>query len=515
VLVNADLRPDVRERYQTGAWPVMAWLLPNGQPLLSQVNDKGLAKPITTSEVSVDTLALLLHEGLVYWRKWKGSLIEAGQRWTDDEGPADPERGLAEVSSSETMARWLLGNADRVEGGFGAAPKFLVTGLDEYAALRAARELPAVRGHSRVTLERLVDSPLFDGRAGGMHRLAGAHSFGQIQYEKMLTGNATLMRELVWSLRGEESSELRVALSKTAAFVTTTLGRPGGGFFLAQVADPGSDDGGGYWRGSRTGPAPPIDRIVLSGANAMAGAALLRAGAWLDDDGLVQAGLAALDLVYERAYRPGRGAQHAIEPRGRAGVFLGAQVDVALGFLDGYESTGERRLLDAARDIVDFVRSNLKDPLATIYLDRLSGRSPVGLLANPRHPLKPNMRMARAMRRLELHGLGESYREETLALLAYFTGDLSLYGVHGVEAALALEELAREPLRIRISGKPKAARELRRAAVNSPWPWTVVLSGPEEGRAVAAVSWGESKREVSDPSRLHETIRELVGEGGS
>ena len=137
------------------------------------------------------------------------------------------------------------------------------------------------------------------------------------------------------------------------------------------------------------------------------------------------------------------------------------------------------------------------------------------MLANPRRPLKPNVRMARAMRRLELHGLGESYRGQIVALLEHFTGDLSLYGVHGVEAALALEELVREPLRIRISGKPKAARELRRVALNSPWPWTVVLSGPEEGRAVAEVSWGDQTREVSDPRLLHDTIRELAGAGGS
>jgi len=483
--------------------------------MLSEVNEMGRAKPITTSEVDVDSLSYLLHEGLVYWGRWRGQLMEAGRRWTEDEGPEEFEPGLVEASFSEAMARWLLGNADRVEGGFGAAPKFLVAGLDEYAALRAARGLPAVRGHSRVTLERLVSSPLFDGREGGMHRLAGALSFSQVQYEKLLTGNAQLMRELVWSLRGEESPDLRDALSKTASFVTETLARPEGGFFLAQVADPGSKDGGGYWRGPRTGPAPPIDRIVLSGANAVAGAALLRAAAWLGDDALAEAGLAALDLVHERAYRPGRGVQHAIEPRGHGGIFLAAQADVALAFLDGYESTGDRRLLEAARDIVDFVGSNLKDPFVPVYLDRLSGRAPIGLLANPRRPLKPNTRMARAMRRLELHGLGESYRTRGVGLLKHFTGDLSLFGVHGVEAALALEEFASEPLRIRIAGKSKAARELRRVAVNSPWPWTVILSGPAEGRVVATVSWGDQTREVFDPRRLHETIRELVEAGGS
>ena len=93
VLVNADLRPDIRERYQTGAWPAMAWLLPNGQPMLSEVNEMGRAKPITTSEMDVDSLSYLLHEGLVYWGRWRGQLMEAGRRWTEDEGPEELEPG--------------------------------------------------------------------------------------------------------------------------------------------------------------------------------------------------------------------------------------------------------------------------------------------------------------------------------------------------------------------------------------------------------------------------------------
>ena len=75
-----------------------------------------------------------------------------------------------------------------------------------------------------------------------------------------------------------------------------------------QAADPGSPDGGGYWRGE-TEKTPPVDPIVLSGPNAAAGAALIRAGHWLDDPQLSSAGRAALDLVYERAYALGQGVQ--------------------------------------------------------------------------------------------------------------------------------------------------------------------------------------------------------------
>jgi len=469
VLVNADLRPDIRERYQTGGWPVLAFLLPDGNPMLSRVNERGVAKPITTSAVDRDSLLFLLREASVYWGRQRESLLTGGARWAAEEGPDPPEPGAVQAPASEVMARWLLGNADREQGGFGAGAKYLVPALDEYAGVREARGLPALRAHSRLTLEILVSSPLFDRREGGMHRLATAPDFGKIQYEKMLTGNGQLLRELVGSLRRAESTELRLALKKTAGFIVDKLGRDPSGFYLAQGADPDSDDGGGYWKRGGKGEPPPVDRLVLSGPNAIAGAAVLRAGLFLDDPQLIARGRSALDLVHEQAVLSGRGVGHAIEPVRDPRVYLTTLADVALAFLDGYETTGQPRDLLAAREIVDFARANLKDPKDTTYRDHLPSPSALGLLVNERRPLRSNVRLARAMLRLALHRQGEVYRDEAVATLANFTGDLSLYGVHGIEAALAVEEAIAEPLRIRIEGPVDApgASALRRAAANA------------------------------------------------
>src|SRR6185436_11935980 len=116
-----------------------------------------------------------------------------------------------------------------------------------------------------------------------------------------------------------------------------------------------SPDGGRYWTAEADrGSPPPVDRLVLSGANALAGAALLRAAAWLGDPAAASAGRSALDMVLERAYARGRGVDHVIEPRPESRRFLVTQADVAFGLVDAYETTGEARYLTAARDIVDF-----------------------------------------------------------------------------------------------------------------------------------------------------------------
>jgi uncharacterized protein YyaL (SSP411 family) len=439
VLANADLRPDLRERYQSGSWPVVAFLLPDGNPMLARVGEAH-ERPITAGAVDAKALKFLLDEGIIYWNKRRADIREGGVRWAGQVTPTPPKPGRADAATSDLLARWMLGNADSLDGGFGIAPKFVVDGLDRYAALRAARGLDDLRPHARLTLEALLKSPLYDAREGGAHRLATAPSFGGIQYEKLLSVNAALIRELVSSLAGTDSQPMREALAATAGFLTTTLGREEGGFYLAQAADPRSVDGGGYWREGE-GEPPPLDELVLSAPNARAGAALLQAGNLLDDDRLAAAGAAALDLVLEVAVTPGRGVGHVIAPTADPRVYLQTQAETALGLLDGFEVTGKTGYLDAAQGIVDFVRANLKDPKDDLYQDHLASPRSIGLLSGERQPLRANVRLARAMVGLARNGRGDLYRQEAAALLGAMVGDLQEFGVRGVEAGIAIEEL--------------------------------------------------------------------------
>lgn len=514
VVQRADRRPDIQDRYQTGTWPVIAFLLPDGHPMLTTANEQQVARPITSGFNDAKTFTFLLDQGQIYWDRWSNLLRGVGDVWAKGEGGAEPEPGAVKEDASDQVARWMLGNADRKLGGFGGAPKFPLLGLSEYARLRDARLVPALREHARFTLEQLVASPLHDRRDGGFHRLAAAPEWGNIQYEKMLERNGQLLRELVVELRGGASAPLQDALADTTRFLLQTLARPGGGFFLAQVADPTSVDGGRYWtaEGDRSGP-PPVDRLVLSGPNALAGAGLLRAGAWLGDAAATAAGRGALDFVLERGYARGRGVDHVLEPRPEPRRFLVAQADVAFGLIDAYETTGEGRYLTAARDVVDFSLANLLRPGETALRDHLSEGAEIGLLANPRRPLVENVRLARVMRRLALHGQGEVYGERAASILGSYVGNLTLYGAQAVEAALAVEEMIREPLVVRVEGTPAGTAALRRAAVNLPWAWTVVTTGKTDGAPSATLSWRGETQQVREPQALAEAAAKLTGAG--
>ena len=512
VYVDADRRPDVAERYRTGNWPVIAFLTPGGHPMLSEANEEKVAKPITIGPVGEEAMLFFLREGALYHEKWGAYLNAKGVEWAGFEAHVAPVEGAVLEGTSDALAQWLAGNADREHGGFGAAPKFVLPGLTEYAAVRAARQVPGLLGHAQLSLDRLLASPLYDRRDGGVHRMATLPGFGGVQYEKLLDRNAALLRDLTVAQRLWPTQARAAGIAGTAEFLTRTLARAGGGYFQSQIADPQSEDGGGYWRGENAEP-PAVQRLVLSGPNALAAAALARAGHALGRDEWISAAREAADLVLSRAFEPGRGVRHVVEPFPEEFRFLETQAEVAFGLLDLYESTGEARFLDASRSVADFALRNLGSANEPALRDRLAESFPVGLMANPRWPLNANVTLARALLRLAIHGQGDAYRERAVRILGAITRNLAAQGAQGIEAALALEEALREPVVVTIHGAPRdpGTLALRRAAIGSPQPWTVVVGGSGEGAPAAVVLARGQEARVEDSAALGETIVKLAG----
>jgi len=514
IAVRADRRPDITARYGSGEWPSIALLLPDGAPMLSQANPRGVALPITLGYSEVAGVLQLLKDGRLYFDKWANVLQGVSLVYEKRVDLEEAKPGDVSIKASDQEARWLLGNADAKYGGFGAAPKYVLPALTELAMTRAARgQQPSLLDTARGTLAKLSAGPLHDTRDGGFHRMAAAPDWGAIQYEKMLSGNAEVLRELTFVLRSGDDPALRAAAADTARFLTTILARPGGGFFNAQVADPKSPDGGDYWRAGKPDPssAPPVDRAVFAGPNALAGAALLRAGAVLGDPALEAAGRAAIDMVLDRAVEPGRGAAHVIEPDPEHERFLSTQADVALSLLDAYECTGEPRYLAAAADVAGFTTGNLRVGQETAYRDVLPSGNPVGLMDMPIRPMAANTRLARVLNRLDRLGAFSGGRERAEQILSNFAGDLTSYGARGIEPALAIEEILAEPVLVRIDGPAGApeTRALRRAALTLSRAFTIVSTG-SGASASATLSYRGAKRTTSDPKHLPADLAALV-----
>ncbi len=516
ILVSADRRPDLYARYGTGNWPAISLLLPDGSPMLSQANEQGKALPISVAPTNAKGVLYNLREGRKYFDGWQNLLQGVSQVYEKRVDLEEATPGAVSAKSINPVVRWFLGNVDAKYGGFGPAPKYALPGLMEWAFLRKSQGRDGLIKPARNTLKKLAAGPLFDPRDGGFHRMAAAPDWGAIQYEKMLEANVELIREFVFALRESDDPALRDALLATARFVTTVLARPSGGFYLAQVADPTSLDGGAYWTAAKADPAqaPPIDKLTLAGPNAMAGAALLRAGALLGDPALDAAGRAALDLVLLRAFAPGRGVDHVIESEPDRGRYLVTQSTVAFGLLDGYEATGDARYLAAAKDIAAFVLHNMTGENETAYRDHLPIGAEFGLLDMPLLPMQDNARFARILVRLAALGALEEGRSTAELILGNYAGDLAVRGVRALEPSLAIDELLSAPLVVTVEGPVDDPRTqaLRRAVLNVSHGWVVIKT--VEGAAPAAtLVWRGGTRRVTDPKAVADQLKRLVEAG--
>jgi uncharacterized protein YyaL (SSP411 family) len=518
VYVNIDSRPDIQERYQTGTMPVMSLLLPTGDPMISKNTPTGEGMPITIGNVDKERMMFLLEHGALYYDLKPRFLTHIGQQWAISEIQEEPISGPVNLKATDLLVAWIHANWDRDDGGVGLAPKYVLPGMVEFAQLRAARGEPDMSSLTRGYLPSLVGSPLHDTRHGGIHRVAGAPEWGNIEYEKLLDRNSLFLRELLIGMRESDDPALRSAAEGAARFIMETLATPEGWFQLGQTADFGSETGGGYWIDpARAGETPPVDPLVLSGPVVQAGAALLRAGVVLGKPAMELAGRKAIEAVLKAGYSPGRGVRHVLAPHPSERIYLETQADVAFYLLDAYEVTGERRWLEISRDLVDYCGNNMRLQGDTLYRDHFPAAEPVGLMKHRRSPHVPNIRLVRTMMKLWHHGAGPRYGVDAEDLLAAYAGDLSIFRIHGIQASVAVEEIAGKPLKITLYGEPgtPVADALRKAAIRSKALAPVVISAPpaEDG------SWPEPRAEVSqedesfstsDPQLLLERIESLT-----
>jgi hypothetical protein len=115
------------------------------------------------------------------------------------------------------------------------------------------------------------------------------------------------------------------------------------------------------------------------------------------------------------------------------------------------------------------------------------------------------------------HGAGARYGIDAEDLLSAYAGDLSIFRIHGIQASVAVEEIAGKPVKITLFGEPGSpgTDALRRAAIRSSALAPIVISAPaaEDG------SWPEPRVDVShldgsfstsDPGELMERIESLT-----
>ncbi|MDQ3576965.1 MAG: thioredoxin domain-containing protein [Actinomycetota bacterium] len=433
VKVDREERPDVDAVYMSatqamtgqGGWPMTCFLTPSAQPFHCGTYSPPTPRP------GIPSFRQLLVAVNDAWTSGGDEVREAGARIVEE--LRKQTTPLAEsVVDDEVLvgaAVSLLGDYDRVNGGFGGAPKFPPSMVLEFL-LRHHERTGSVEALSIVehTARAMADGGLNDQLAGGFARYSVDAGWVVPHFEKMLYDNALLLRFFAHLARRTGVRRYREVASETARFLQTDLTTPEGGFAASLDADTegvegltyvwtpaqlvdvlGADDGawarelltvtrqGSFEHGSSTlrfrravddeprwqrvkaallaaraeRPQPGCDDKVVTAWNGLAIAALAEAGMALGEPEWVAAAERAADLVLRVHLVDGRlrrTSRHGVV--GSAAGVLEDYSALADGLLALHQATGSARWFSAACELLDTALTHFPDASAPgVYHD--------------------------------------------------------------------------------------------------------------------------------------------------
>jgi uncharacterized protein YyaL (SSP411 family) len=136
---------------------------------------------------------------------------------------------------------------DDAEGGFGGAPKFPPAMRLELLLRHWLRTAdPAARAMTEKTLVKMAAGGMYDQVGGGFHRYSVDARWLVPHFEKMLYDNAMLARVYVQAFRAFGNPDDARVARETLDYLLREMTPDEGGFFAAQDADSGGEEGTFY-----------------------------------------------------------------------------------------------------------------------------------------------------------------------------------------------------------------------------------------------------------------------------
>ncbi|MFT4513601.1 MAG: hypothetical protein ACI89X_001601 [Planctomycetota bacterium] len=463
VQVDSERRPDVNQRFGTGAWPTIAWLTPDGE-LIAHDNF------LDTAELHVR-----LERIRDAWRTDKQNIQRRiGELWaqTDDRSSQSADSLRIEMVDDITTA--IYKQFDHEHGGFGEGIKFPHAEALDFALVQVQkRDDERMREVVTVTLDKMMESPLHDTVDGGFFRFSHTSDWHTPNYEKLLEQNALLLRSYLeaYQVFGNE------AYKKTAEGI------------VRWMLDVMRDEHSGSFAGSQDGEsdyyvstaekraakeAPAIDRTVYCDANAIAASSLFKAAAVLQRPELADHGSSALRFLLDNLF-DGKDVYHYWDGTYHLVGMLGDQAHLIRALIDASQNTGDADLLVPAEKIAARAIDLNKSKAGGFY-DILHDPNSQGPMRRRNRSILDNGAMAESLMRLSyLSRQPELYEEATTSLQA-FASDYREYGYYVAGYGRAVDLCFYPPLFITIVGNrnDEDTRELRRTALSTYVPSRIV-----------------------------------------
>ena len=252
IKVDREERPDVDDVYmqavQTmtgqGGWPLSVFLTPDRRPFYG-----GTYFP-PAPRWGRPGFPQILAAIAGAWRERREELETSAAEMLAhlEAGRGEGARAAAPLSDSIALAvRTLERQFDAVHGGFGGAPKFPPSMRLELLLRRWLRTGdPQARAMTEKTLLAMAAGGMYDQIGGGFHRYSVDDRWLVPHFEKMLYDNAMLARVYVLAHRAFGGEAYGRVARETLEYLLAEMTPSEGGFFAAQDADSGGEEGTFY-----------------------------------------------------------------------------------------------------------------------------------------------------------------------------------------------------------------------------------------------------------------------------
>ena len=410
VRVDVDQRPDISLRYNQGTYPSVAFLSGDGEFLAG--------RPYTPA----DEMAALLEQ------------ISSGQ-FVPETGSAAPAAARSanadSTSSSDAIMARLLDLYDDRFGGFGVEPKQPPwEALSFLAARHGTTGDRQILGMIETTLQGMWHG-IYDQKDQGFFRYSVSRDWKVSHYEKMLVTNANLLLAYLGAYQITRRSLYKTAAEGILEYLQSTLFNPDARlFFASQDADEPFYQSS--WEARDQSTAPPIDRMLYAGWNALAAHALIESDNVLGRAAYGRTGSEILGKLWQESWSDSGGLVRRVGVSRDATPVLIDQVYLLKAWLALYQSTGLPEPMARAIQVADTTQRLFGAPDGGCY-DATAPQSFESRFLRREQPVLDNSAWAEALLVLSHLTGDDGYRqraEETLSIFESVVPGKSYLGEH-------------------------------------------------------------------------------------